>query len=255
MGRFFLRTTLLLVALLFSFDAGAAYRQSTSTSNSSTTIASCTVPAGAATNDIAIIIVSWDRSDVLPLSYPSGFTELDSATNTLDGEAYGVGWKRLTGADSGSYTFGAIGATSAYNCHVLLFSGRHTTNNPASTENINNSGNTSPVSVSATGLTAVAGDDLLYIGGLDLSAAGVLSGFTEPSGYTERQDTCSSNGWVCIETATIDNVGAGATGTVTGTATLSSDTSAFVSYLVRIPAAAGGGPTCSRNLLTLGVGC
>jgi hypothetical protein len=53
--------------------------------------------------------------------------------------------------------------------------------------------------------------------------------------------------------ATVDNVSAGATGTVAGSFTLSSGTAGYVTTLIRIPAAAGGGAV-SHLLTTMGLG-
>jgi hypothetical protein len=188
-----------------------------------------------------------------PGDWPTGFTELSESGTSFDGQRSAVGWKRLTGADTGSYTFGSLGGASDWVCQAYAFSGRDTGNPPVATSNLSNVGNTSPVSISATGVTALAGDDLIWISTPDVSATGIGAGHTAPSGYTIRQDAELT--FTNVAGATKDNSAAGATGTVTGTFALTSGTSAWVAFLVRIPAAGGGGGGSTQQTLSLlGVG-
>ena len=225
-----------------------AYRSSSANSaESSATALTTTVPAGAATDDIAIVCASYDDPSVT-FTWDAGFTELYDQTMTADGHRFGCAWKRLTGADSGNYTATINSAPGArgWVVQAALFSGRHTTNPPVgSTIAVNNSGNSSPISVAANGVTAVAGDDLCWIGGLDVTSAGVGNGCAAPTSFTERQDTEGGGGalWSNMSIATWDNVSAGATGTITGTYSLSSGTAGWVAVLIRIPAAGGAAAT------------
>lgn len=217
--------------------ANAVYRDSTTNSGTSTT-PSVAVPTGVQSGDIVILVATIDASaaDFETADWPSGFTELAETDNTLDGQSTAIGWKRLTGSDSGSYTFGSVGASGDWICQAYAISGRHASNNPVATSNTNNSGNSSPVSVTATGVTAVAGDDLLWVSAPDVSATGIGNGHTNPTNYTEEED--AENGWSNLSGAIRQNVSAGATGNITGTFSLTGGTSAWTAFLVRVPVAA-----------------
>lgn len=217
-----------------------AYRSSSSNSGNSTT-PSTAVPSGAAIDDIVFLFATVDDGggDFATGDWPTGFTELGEQPLTGDGQTVAVGWKRLTAADTGSYTFGAVtGVARDWVCQAVCFSGRHTTTAPTiSTVATNNSANASPVTVTANGLTAASGDDLLWISGPDLRQTGVTVNHTAPTNYTERQDATSA--WSSLSCATRDNVGAGATGTVSGSFTISSGTAGWLAWLIAVPAAGG----------------
>lgn len=215
-----------------------AYRDSTSAVGDTATPA-VAVPAGVAANDIIILVATIDSgSPFAPGVFPSGFTEIAEANVTADGHTSAVGWKRTTGADSGSYTFSALPSAANWVCQAFAFSGRHTTNPPVvSTPNIQNTPQSSPITVSANGVTAVLGDDLIWISAPDVTSVNAGNGHTAPASYTERED--AENGWSNLSGATRDNVAAGATGTVSGTFALSQDTAGWAAYLVRIPVAGG----------------
>src|SRR5688572_22859690 len=109
-----------------------AYRSSTSANISGAGAKSVAVPAGAASGDIAIIAITLDdgTSVIEDADFPTDFSPLVAQVNlTLDNQRIRVGWKRLTGADSGSYTFGTISGTSGL-IACALFSGRHATDPP-----------------------------------------------------------------------------------------------------------------------------
>lgn len=212
-----------------------ALRQSTSNNGASGSI-NTTVPAGVQSGDIVILsatndYVGYDFASIKP----SGFTTLYTSAITTDGQTVWIGWKRLTGADSGSYTFTDAGNPGAWVCQAVALSGRHATNNPVATENIQNTGQTNPVTVTATGVTAVAGDDLVWVSGPDVSATGIGNGHTPPTNYSELQD--QENGFSNLSIALRENVSAGATGNISGTFAITSGTSGWVAYLVRVPAA------------------
>lgn len=212
---------------------------SSSTGNSATP--STVVPAGVTANDIVILAASIDSTPALfdPADWPAGFTEMSEVGLTLDGQRAAVGWKRPTGADTGSYTFGNLGIASAvWVCEAFSFSGRHTTNPPViSADATNNTANPNPVTVTANGVTALAGDDLLWLSAPDVNATGIGNGHTPPAGYTERQDTelTFSN----LSGATLDNAPGGATGPVSGTFAVTSGGAGWAAWLIRIPAAGG----------------
>lgn len=227
-----------------------AYRSSsTNTGNSATP--STAVPVGVAADDIVILVASIDAAAAAfdPADWPAGFTELSEVGLTLDGQRAAVGWKRPTGADTGSYTFGTLGVSGVWVCEAFAFSGRDTTNPPVvSTAATNNTANANPVTITANGVTAVAGDDLLWMSAPDVNATGIGNGHTPPAGYTERQDTelTFSN----LSGATKDNASAGATGSVSGSFALTSGGSGWAAWLIRIPVAGGGATPVDLGTVT-----
>jgi len=224
-----------------------AYHDSTTGSGSSLTPAVAVPNAGGASplqaDDIVILVATIDTAtaDFATADWPTGFTELAEQALSGDGHTMAVGWKRLTGADTGSYTFGSVGGgtTPDWVCQAFAFRGRHATDPPVvSATALSNAANTTPVSVTATGVTAVAGDDLLMISAPDVRGSGAGNGHTQPTNYTERED--AENAWSNLAGFTRENVSAGATGNITATLALASDSAGWTAWLVRIPAVAGG---------------
>jgi hypothetical protein len=218
------------------------------TGNSSTP--SVAVPASVAADDIALLACTIDTqtADFAVGDWPTGFTELHDVNCTAEGQSTALGWKRLTGADSGSYTFADLGASGDWICEVTILRGRHTTDPPTSTSNVVNTAASSPITVTATGVTAVEGDDLVWFSAPDVtSGPNVVVGHDPPTNFTERIEAgVGGEGglWVKLAVATRDNVSAGATGNISGTLTLSAATAGYVAFLVRVPVAgAGGGAT------------
>jgi hypothetical protein len=237
-----------------------AYRSST-TANGTDVSGAVAVPAGAAVNDIALLHAVVDNTTHLPFTWPSGFTQLfGSSQASPDGQCHGLAWKRLTGADSGTYAVSWAGTADDYHINCLLFSGRSTATDPTATENVNTTSNPNPITVTATGLTALAGDDLCWIVGGDITIQDGGTSFAPPSGFTEQIDNANTL-WTDSTGATQDNVSAGATGDKSGTWTTTAN-GGWTAYLVRLPAApsstaqavAGmgwGGPRIMRR--TLGI--
>lgn len=219
-----------------------AYRDSTVTrtaNGSAFPTANATYPTLAA-NDTLLCWFVQDTQQAV--STPSGWTLEGSQVQTgPDGQSGYLFSKVATGSESGTFT---ISTSVGQRCIAIVasWSGRDTSTPVRfATGTQNTSGNSSAISVGLSGGTAVAGDDLAWFAQLDqATTAGATWGFTAPSGYTERQD--DSNGdWITSTLATQDNVSAGATGTVTGTATQltgAADTAGWSGFVVAIKAAA-----------------
>lgn len=224
-----------------------AYRDSTTNSGSSNA-PSVAVPSGVAIGDIVILVATIDASaaNFQAGDWPTGFTELQEADVTTDGHSAAIGWKRLTAADSGSYTFGNVGASADWIAQAYAFSGRHATNPPVATVNVQNTGQTSPNTVTATGVTAVEGDDLLWVSAPDVTGSGDGTGHTAPTDFTERED--AENLWSNLSGATRDDVAAGATGNISGTFT-HNNTAGWAAFLVRIPE----GGAAAQNISPSGI--
>lgn len=198
------------------------------------------VPGGAAAGMIATIGISLDdgSSIIEDGDFPTDFSPFQAQTNlTHDGQRIRWAWKRLTGADSGNYVFGTISGTSGQ-IMCWLHSGRHPTDPPEiSTAATNNSANTTPVTVTANGVTALAGDDLAFTSTPDVNTTGAGTGHTmTTAGYTERLDIESA--FTNMFLATKDNVSAGATGSQVAEFTMSSGTptSGWAAWTFRYPA-------------------
>lgn len=221
------------------------------------------VPAGVATDDIILLALGVDNSgSTLSTHWPSGFTNIADVGLTLDGQRVGMAWKRATGADAGSYTMGSIGGAGnfRYAMGAQAFSGRHTTNNPAiSSTSSSNAANASPVTITANGVTALAGDDIVFASLPDVNAADIGNGHSSWSGsFVEKidveGDAGAGNGWANLGVAVWENASAGATGSQTTSFALTSGASGWAAWLVRIPAAAAGGGATQQTLSLLGVG-
>lgn len=221
-----------------------AYRSSTAAAGTGT-ISSVAVPSGVAADDIVVLVLSRDSTSALG-TWPSGFTELlNVALSAVDTQRVGSAWKRATGADSGTYDCGA-GASVNWAMHAVVFSGRDTGNPPVLSSTTTDSSNALPTSVTAPSVTALDGDDLLYMCLPDTSAADGSYATSPPSGYTEAQDNQFQ--FAYAESAYKENVSAGATGSVTGTLS-GSGNAGWVAAHVRIPSSSVVSPTKDVTVL------
>ncbi len=188
-----------------------------------------------------IVVCAWTYDGATNVfdtgDYPAGFTELGEVDITVDGQSAAVAWKRLTGADTGTYTFlSSVGTSGPYIAMCASFRGRHTTNPPVIADaGANNTGASSPVALDAPSTTAVCGDDILWITVPDVDTNNAANGITQPAGFTVR-DTFES-GFLNVQLATRENVSAGATGTASGSLALTGGTAGHWSVQVRIPSA------------------
>lgn len=210
-----------------------AFRSSNTASTTGTTALTGNAPAGVASGDRLYALVTQD-STVGSFTPATDWTSLGTANNTLDGQTSELFEKKnATGSDA--YNFVSSGTTSA----VILtaaFSGRDTSAAAVVQSTINNSNNATPISVGLTGVTATNLADLLWASQLDQVAGTDVWGYSALTSFTERQDTTNGD-FTTASIWTQDAVSAGATGTLTGTATRSSGTSgaAWSGFVVSIP--------------------
>lgn len=161
-----------------------AYRSSsvTGTADAQDAGKSIPVPTGAAADDIALICIEvWlDTSTDPVITWPTGFTQKIFYESTTDGfQRMFVGWKRLTGADTGSYAYTISG--SYWNmAHCILISGAATTGDPIEATNTAQVSGTATPSTSVTMTTAGA---LVHFVVNENSASA-----TPPTSFTEVQD-------------------------------------------------------------------
>lgn len=218
-----------------------AFRSSSSGTGTNDT-PTVTVPVGAAKDDIVILTVSQEAAAAADFvgKYPAGFTALNEISMTSDGQGGAVAWKRLTAADSGSYTFTALNNGTDWLCQAFCFSQCHLVNAPTSGSTIQNTAQSSPVTITVAAITpllTLAGDDLLWVSLPDVGGTGNGNGHTPPPSFTEQLDT--ENGWTNLSGATRENVGGGLASSISGTFLLTAGTAGWACVLVRIPAAPG----------------
>ena len=180
------------------------------------------VPAGATAGDIAVLGLYLEASGTLTL--PSGFT-LKYDSGMIGSVRIVVAWKRLSAADSGTYSSSGTGLAGSAGCS--LFSGRVATGDPW---DLTSTANATGTTVTCAALSpAASGDDLW--GGASSFAGGT---WTPPSGMTERVDSD-------FDQNSADNIAAGSTGTKTFTCSGSGQMIAWLGAL--LPAAGGGSPS------------
>ncbi|MGD9989301.1 hypothetical protein [Pseudonocardia sp.] len=156
-----------------------AYRSSslTGTSDSFVTSLNIPVPSGAAAGDIALCSVGRWESANPAITAPSGFTQI---TQVVSGNnKIALFWKRLTGADSGSYTFSWTGQQWSLG-QAMLVTGVLASGDPVDAfSGLAASGTTYP----GTSVNATDADFLALFAYNETSGAG-----TPPTNFTEVQD-------------------------------------------------------------------
>ena len=110
------------------------YRSSSTTGTGvNVTSRAPTVPSGAAAGDVVIVVLNrWLGGSNPAVTMPAGFTKL--AFQALSSDSAGkidVFWKRLTGADAGSYTFSWTGSMWS-TAHAIALIGTKTAGDPVS---------------------------------------------------------------------------------------------------------------------------
>lgn len=196
-----------------------AHRSSSSLTGANGTSAAVPVPTGAAVNDIAVVGIYLESTAVI--SGPGGFTNKSTLnTSAAARGSLSVWWKRLTAADTGTYSFSWTG--SAWRAAVCgLWSGRVTSGDPFD-GTVGTAESTTTVSTLAVSTSpANASGDAVgmwtdFTGG---------NAWTPPGGYTERQDVDV----VTLDTA--DAVAAGSTGSISASANVSGFMKAFIGVL------------------------
>lgn len=201
-----------------------AFRSSSQLAIANVATIAVPVPASAANLDIAVAGIYMESTAAIT-GIPTGFTNKVSLQNTAATRGrLDVFWKRLTGADSGTYTFSWTGATfTAAACG--LWSGRATSGDPF--DNF----------VGGTGSAeSTAGVTTLNVAGAPGTALGDAVGFwtnvnggatfTAPASYTQQQ---AVSGVIALETR--DAIAAGATGNVTASVNITDFMKAFLGVL------------------------
>jgi hypothetical protein len=230
-----------------SYRAGS-YNSATS-STSSVTITNAT---GHASGDLLLLKITLDGATGT-ITWPSGFTQIVQYNLTNpDGATVGIAYKFDSGSEPSTYTISYTYPTTGTMVSCSAWQNVDTTS-PYTLSTVSNyTGNAStPISVAITGLTAVIGDALLLIGGIDSTSgsdtwsAATIAGFTA----LQNQSFNWSNGFLQYK----ENYTAGATGTitVTSTRTAGTGTGGWYGYQLALHAAAGSGITISLTSQSL----
>lgn len=172
------------------------------------------VPTGAAANDIAVVYLGqWNAGGVTPtVTPPSGFTQKGGNwTNTGDGFARNsIWWKRLTGSDSGTYSF-SYSASFWTTAECAIFRGCITSGDPwdAVATPLAASWTTTIDSISLT--TTDAGAALVWCVYNDSGGT-----HTPPTGFTEAADNdCGSMAYQVLSSAGSQTASSGTVSTAT----------------------------------------
>lgn len=184
------------------------------------------VPSGAAVGDI--ITVGGYKENTAAVTPPDG-TWTSKAALTTSGTAHGalhVFWKRLTAADTGTYTFtwtGSAFRAAAASCN----SGRVATGDPFDVFGTNEPASTSTTANVSVSPATASGDAVGFW--TNFNGGGT---FTAPTNYTQRQ---SASGVIALETR--DAIASGSTGNVSATNTITDWMKGFLGVLA--PAGSG----------------
>ncbi|HEY2086430.1 MAG TPA: hypothetical protein VGH54_10460, partial [Mycobacterium sp.] len=159
-----------------------AFRSSAILASATAVNGAVPVPTGAAINDIAL--VAYYMESATTVTPPTGFTLKTSlATTSTTRGRIDVFWKRLTAADTGTYSFTHVSAYRGAVC--VLLSGRVTSGDPfdVAPGTIEGSAN-STTSVNPGCTVATTGSDLVGFASNFAVGAGT---WTMPAGMTSRQ--------------------------------------------------------------------
>lgn len=145
-----------------------------------------TIPAGTAADDYAVIIVElWDSTATNPtLTYPSGFSQIVNYISSTDGfQKLKVAVKKLTGADSGTYSVSGF-ASHFRQGHVVIARGLDLTT--VLDVAVNLAQNSTGTALPANAITTVTNGALLVFA---ICNENTCTQTTNPTGYTKQLDS------------------------------------------------------------------
>jgi hypothetical protein len=202
------------------------------------TTTTCPAPAGIVSGDLLVAIACTDGFNAAA-STGWDAPNLVVQNITFDNQNLQLLTKTATGAEPGSYVFTNV---SVGCIAILCFSGYTGGAVVEGTPGVDNTGNTTPISAAANGITVPAGSyDLLYVGGLDQNTDEAWA-FSPPAGMTSRVVANEAGEYSAFAAATIDGAAAGATGTKTGTFSGGAGQAGWAAVLISFPATGGGPP-------------
>lgn len=147
------------------------------------------VPTGAASGDIAVVFLGQAPDSATVVTPPSGFTRKGSDWSSGNGAAQNsIWWKRLTGSDTGTYSFSfTVAAWTTAEC--VLFRGGAAAGDPWDAVATPITGNPFPTTIPSMSVTTTDANGALFwaIYNDDPLA------HTPPTGFTEAiDDDCGS---------------------------------------------------------------
>ena len=207
---------------------------SANTNKSTTASVVVTAPSGIQDYDILIASVVANGTSVGTPAFPAGFStpiEYDYSTTAKCLSA----WKRASG-ESGAYTFTASSATSM-KAGMMVFRGRLASGTPVGTAS-NGAYVTNDTIVRALALTAVAGDDLAWIG--FRASSGNVTVTPPSSPWTSAGEQHDGNAGA-LGQGYRENVSAGSTGNIDGSISSSGTAKRGMMWNITQAAAASSG--------------
>jgi hypothetical protein len=195
-----------------------------------------------------IIILQANVTAGATISCP-GFSVIPGLTTiplTDSGQQYPVALYKVGGASEPStYTITASATSGVIAADCNCFSGRNTTSPFTAVNQVAPAAGPFPISVAIPGVTAAAGDDLLYLAADGANKGSNTSALTAPSGFSGTLDTNATlaAAYTTVHSCNQTNVSAGATGTITGSITSASGANDNTGGFVISIAAASGGST------------
>lgn len=193
---------------------------------------------GIQSGDIVLLCCDFD-------TYPntitsSGFSVL--VTNQQIGTDNNTGvvlWKTAGASEPSTYTISGT-ASDYYGVQCRVYSGRSGVVTAQQTTNLAGTG-APPVTLSITGLTAAAGDDVvLFVVGSSTNTAASSFSWTQPSGYGNSVVSANTVAYTPnLYSADNVNVSAGATGTLSATPTNNGPANiGYAAFLISLQVAA-----------------
>lgn len=168
-----------------------AFRSASASGNSANASSrSTTVPAGAAIGDVVVAFVeTWNGA--VTVTPPSGFTQKGSVFSSGDGQSQNsVWWKRLTAADTGSYSFGYSGSRWS-TVQALCFSGVIATGDPFDVVATPVAGTFGSITSMSLTTTDPNGAQIFTVYNDTTGTHTPPTGFTEPSGVDVDCASCA----------------------------------------------------------------
>jgi hypothetical protein len=155
----------------------------------------------------------------------SSVSGLTAITETDSGQTYAVPlWKIAGPSEPSSYTISSSANNGAMAADCNVFIGRNPTSPFTAVSQVAPTAGPFPISIPIPGVTAAAGDDLLFLAADGSNKGSNTSALSVPSGFGNVLDTnaTATAAYTTVHSCNQTNVAGGATGTVTGTITSAS---------------------------------
>lgn len=187
------------------------------------------LPSGYQSGDI--LLITYNGLTAADHTTPAGYTEVTSSPRTDSFGGYeGVCWKRATSSESAP-------TIKAYQARIHAISGCISTGSPIDATAVTDQSSGGTTSVSATGITTTAADDMVFVYVCAGNVSTTVSAETNSNlaSFAERTDDGTAQG-LGMAIATGGKTTAGATGTTTATL---STTGTPVTWVIGLLAGSG----------------